>query len=287
MGAGESNVDDSSPSSKQEPPSSWGDIFTVDVDTWKCGTCMVKNKSNNSICAACEAARPSDEVNNVSSGIGQDGIATGAVGAPTSNMQGGAPSDTSTDGAGSGIGKGSVVCGGSVSTAPSKPGAWADTTGSGIGKGGFVFGSGGVASNKPDVWTDASRSVIGKGGFVFGGAAATASSKQNGAILEDEKTIQFDGSGAYDVSDALAASAKASSGGDTGTRGGLLGAAPKDTSNEDGVVELKDSDPRAATDEARVQPEEEAIPLGEANVADAVSTFFWELRNCPFSRNCV
>lgn len=38
--------------------SSWGDKFKPPTDTWECGVCCVRNKSNVTKCVACETAKP-------------------------------------------------------------------------------------------------------------------------------------------------------------------------------------------------------------------------------------
>ena len=40
-----------------ETSKGWGDTFSVDVDSWKCDSCMVEYKAAAKICAACESSR--------------------------------------------------------------------------------------------------------------------------------------------------------------------------------------------------------------------------------------
>ena len=120
---GESTDRDVSSSSKAVA-SSWGGIFVSDAGSWKCDSCMVKNKTDVTVCVACETPRPGHEEQGTSANVGG--------------------SEALSSSAGSSIGVGGFTFGGAVTSAMF--GASSSASTGVVQSDGFKFGAPSVAS---------------------------------------------------------------------------------------------------------------------------------------------
>lgn len=158
--AGESNAISVSSSSKAAA-SSWGGIFATEAGSWKCDSCMVKNKPDVAVCVACETPRPGHE--------DQESSSSEKACAAVSSSNG------------SSIGVGGFTFGGaatspSTATTTSAPLAFSGTSGTSTGAaqgGGFSFGSQSVSSASASGSSDTNKGGFGvgtlpSGGFQFG-----------------------------------------------------------------------------------------------------------------------
>ena len=186
----ESNADavdepatDSKETCKSEASEGWGSMFkSADEGSWKCGVCMVQNKSSDTICAACETAKPGEEGKSSTSSESTSAkpAAAGSIG--SSGFSFGGASTTATDASKSESAFGSSSIGSSgFSFGGSKPAESIDTKPA-VTSGGFSFGG---TENKANSSTSTG---IGSGGFSFGGAKPDEKKSEESTIKEKAKS---------------------------------------------------------------------------------------------------
>jgi Ca2+-binding EF-hand superfamily protein len=141
-----------------------GDIFKIDVNSWRCDICSVRNNDNANQCVACETPRPGAEVATASNTetIKVDPGSSSSIGVGGFSFGG-------TTATVSAIGAGGFSFGGTTAT---------DTKSSAIGAGGFSFGE--------------ATGTISSSGFKFG---TTDKSNDDGLPVDSETSAPSGGSG--------------------------------------------------------------------------------------------
>jgi hypothetical protein len=165
----------------------WGNIFASEAGQWKCNVCCIKNKKEDSKCIACEAPKPSSDVENkASSQVSKFSSTAGATIAPKETKNNpfqttssnsmftfGASNSTNKDGSGetssAKFSFGVVTPSGTNVDRVVKPST-----------GGFVFGTD-TSKRVNEKETESSA----KGGFVFGFASKTDDKPVAGGITKD------------------------------------------------------------------------------------------------------
>jgi Ca2+-binding EF-hand superfamily protein/uncharacterized membrane protein YgcG len=177
-----------------ETAAGWGNLFSVDKDSWKCAVCSVRNPDDLNLCSACETMRPGFEdvaekskMNSSSqvssgSGIGAGGFSFGGGSIGSGGFSFGAPAATTTGEGGATTEKAAVApFGGGLSFGvPATPMAKDEAKGedsTAPAPGGFSFGTSSGAAT----------------GFSFG-VAASSTQKSDAS---DVKSIAMASSGSF------------------------------------------------------------------------------------------
>ncbi|GFH51820.1 hypothetical protein CTEN210_08296 [Chaetoceros tenuissimus] len=159
--------------------SGWGSTFAVDKDSWKCESCMLRNKGSDVKCVACETVRPGHE--DKVTAVDKKDTPSSSTGSGFTFSSANANTSAATGGGGS---SGDFSFGFSGTPAP----AQSSTTTTGGGSGGFSFGFSGTPAPAPATSSTDKKEgeAVPKSttGFTFGLPASDKNEKPSADIVD-------------------------------------------------------------------------------------------------------